>query len=357
MTTGLTERSLLKQRLHVACSQIKLQLLTQPECGCDCRGSGHGYPTRVIHDVKLSLQQITLHSRTPEAVCTVVLMPQKQKLLGLHPFLCIKNARVPSINTTWNCFIWGPGQIPQSRSCREHRVHDLHPLTAYRDAAAVNVKLDLSTPYCPLWSNNYKAKGGAGTYCHLFSSARWKYVISIVLNLIATLAARHYHQLLASSHCMVIWEHNVPETESIIGRQRRGGSWTLFLCSYSSLYSLSFSPRWTTVDHCFRSNGCLAAAGSGCCRDGWEDIMEYECECVCVCWGMLSSLERHNADGALSNAKARFYHFKRTSFLFKVTYAAWILLTQSVLTGFITSWNCWKDANLKKQQKKKQYNS
>lgn len=327
MTTGLTERSLLKQRLHVACSQIKLQLLTQPECGCDCRGSGHGYPTRVIHDVKLSLQQITLHSRTPEAVRTVVLMPQKQKLLGLHPFLCIKNARVPSINTTWNCFIWGPGLIPQSRSCREHRVHDLHPLTAYRDAAAVNVKLDLSTPYFPLWSNNYKAKGGAGTYCHPFSSAWWKYVISIVLNLIATLAARHYHQLLASSHCMVIWEHNVPETESIIGRQRRGGSWTLFLCSYSSLYSLSFSLRWTTVDHCFRSNGCLAAAGSGCCRDGWEDIMEYECECVCVCWGMLSSLERHNADGALSNAKARFYHFKRTSFLFKVTYAAWTLLT------------------------------
>lgn len=121
--------------------------LWQPECGCDCRGSGHGYPTRVIHDVKRSLQQITLHSRTPEAVRTVVLMPQKQKLLGLHPFLCIKNARVPSINTTWNCFIWGPGLIPQSRSCREHRVHDLHPLTAYRDAAAVNVKLDLSTPY------------------------------------------------------------------------------------------------------------------------------------------------------------------------------------------------------------------
>lgn len=144
-------RALLAKTQTACCMFTDQAAAAHTACACDCRGSGHGYPTRVIHDVKLSLQQITLHSWTPEAVCTVVLMPQKQKLLGLHPFLCIKNARVPSINTTWNCFIWGPGQTPQSRSCREHRVHDLHPLTAYRDAAAVNVKLDLSTSYCPLW--------------------------------------------------------------------------------------------------------------------------------------------------------------------------------------------------------------
>lgn len=68
-----------------------------------------------------------------------------------------------------------------------------------------------------------------------------------------------------------------PWDRSVIGRQSRGGSQTLFLCTYFSLslYSVRLSMCWITMYHCFRSNGCLAA-GSGCCRDGWEDIM------VCV---------------------------------------------------------------------------
>lgn len=82
---------------------------------------------------------------------------------------------------------------------------------------------------------------------------------------------------------MVSWEHNVCKDRTIIGRQSRGGSRTLFLCSYFTLSSLpiSHSLCWTTIYHSFHSNGCQAAR-SGCCKDGWEDIIVCVGLCVCV---------------------------------------------------------------------------